>query len=176
MVTSIKGSLINAIQDNAICIRDKSHVKLLKGRPINLTPTWQQQNLISSATRYEDFDTEFQLPTASNQATTILSASSNQISAQAVVAPSSPFIDQAVEPPIIHVVIPSAATAQQAEHVEPKPDLRVEDNELSDVDIRLASRLLSSARLPACEVPTPVPRPNLTANITRIVNSNGIPE
>ena len=66
------------MRDNAIRIRDKSHVKLLKGRPINLTPTWQQQNLISSATRYEYFDFEFQQPTESNQATTTLSASSNQ--------------------------------------------------------------------------------------------------
>ena len=118
-VTSIKGSQIKAIRDNAIRIRDKIHVKLLKGRPINLTPTWQQQNLISSATRYEDFDIEFQLPTESNQATTTLSASSNQISVQAVVenntpapsiplfASSSPLIDQAVEPLIIHAELPA---------------------------------------------------------------------
>ena len=68
-------------------------------------------------------------------------------------APSSPFIDQAAEPPIIHAVIPS--TAQQVEHVEPEPDARVEDNELFDVDIRLASKLsslLTSSRLPACEI------------------------
>ena len=168
-VTSVKGSQIEAIRDNAIRIRDKNHVKLLKGRPINLTPTWQQQNLISSATRYEDFDIEFQLPTESNQATTTLSASSNQISTQAVVenntpAPSMPLfasssllIDQAVEPPIIHAVTPSVVTAQQVEQVEPETltDSRVEDNELSDIDSRLASRLsslLTSAGLPACEI------------------------
>ena len=72
-----------------------------------------------------------------------------------LLAPTSPFIDQAVEPPIIHAVIPSAATAQQVEHVEPEPDSRVEDNELFDINIRLASRLsslLTSARLPACEI------------------------
>ena len=70
-----------------------------------------------------------------------------------LLAPSSPFIDQTVEPPIIHAVIPSAATAQQVEHAEPEPDSRVEDNELFDVNIRLASRLsslLTSAGLPAC--------------------------
>ena len=165
-LTSIKGSLIKAIRDDAIRIRDKSHVKLLKGRPFNLTPTWQQQNLISSTTRYKDFDIEFQLPTESNQATTTLSPSSNQISTQAIVenntpAPSMPLlasssslIDQAVEPPTIHAATPSAATAQQVEHVEPEPDSRVEDNELFDVDSRLASRLslLTSAGLPACEI------------------------
>ena len=72
-----------------------------------------------------------------------------------LLAPSSPFIDQAVEPPIIHAAIPSAATAQQVERVEPKPDSRVEDNELFGVDIRLASRLsslLTSAGRPACEI------------------------
>ena len=72
-----------------------------------------------------------------------------------LLAPSSLFIDQAVEPPIIHAVIPSTVTAQQAEHVEPKPNSRVQDNELFDVDIRLASRLsslLTSAGLPACEI------------------------
>ena len=78
-VTSIKSSQIKAIRDDTIHIRDKSHVKLLKGRPSNLTPTWQQQNLISSATRYEGFDFEFQLPTESNQATTTFSASFNQL-------------------------------------------------------------------------------------------------
>ena len=70
-------------------------------------------------------------------------------------ASSSPIIDQAVEPPIIHAVTPSTATAQKVEHVEPEPDSRVEDNELFDVDLRLASRissLLTSARLPACEI------------------------
>ena len=72
-----------------------------------------------------------------------------------LLAPSSPFIDQAVEPPIIHAVIPREATAKQVEHVEPEPDLRVEDNELFDLDIGLASRLsslLTSAGLPACEI------------------------
>ena len=152
VVTNVKGSQIKAIRDDTIHIRDKSHVKLLKGRPINLTPTWQQQNLISSATKYEDFDIEFQLPTESNQATTTLSASSNQISTQAVVenntptlsmpllASSSPLIDQAVEPPIIHAVTPSTATDQQVEHVEPEPDSRVEDNELFDVDSRFCEQ------------------------------------
>ena len=51
-----------------------------------------------------------------------------------LLASSSPLIDQAVEPPIIHAVTPSVATAQQVEHVEPEPDSRVEDNELFDVD------------------------------------------
>ena len=65
------------------------------------------------------------------------------------------LIDQEFEPPIIHAVTPSAATAQQVEHVEPEPDSRVEDNELFDVDSRLANRLsslLTSAGLPACEI------------------------
>ena len=72
-----------------------------------------------------------------------------------LLAPSSPFIDQAVEPPIIRAVIPCTATAQQ---VEPEPGSRVEDNGLFDIDIRLASRLsslsslLTSAGLPACEI------------------------
>ena len=72
-----------------------------------------------------------------------------------LLTPPSPFIDQAVKPPTIHAVIPSAATAQQVAHVEPKPDSRVEDNELFDVNIRLASRLgslLTSAGLPVCEI------------------------
>ena len=49
--------------------------------------------------------------------------------------------DQEVESPIIHTVISSEATAQQVEHVEPEPDSQAEDNELFDVDVRLASRL-----------------------------------
>ena len=48
-VTNVKGSQIKAIQNNVIHVRGKGHVKLLKGKPINLTPTWQQQNLMSSS-------------------------------------------------------------------------------------------------------------------------------
>ena len=107
------------------------------------------------------------LNSESEQATTTLLASFNQISAQAVVdnntsdpsmlllAPSSSITDQEVESPIIHAVIFSEATAQQVQHVEPDPDSQVEDNELLDVNIGPASRLsslLTSARLPACEI------------------------
>ena len=135
-VRNVKGSKIKATRDNIIHVRDKSHVKLFKRRLFNLTPTWQQQNFISSATRYEDFDIEFQLPTESEQATTTLLASFNQISAQAVVhnntpdpsmpllAPSSSATDQEVESPIVHAAISSEATAQQIEHAEPEPDSR----------------------------------------------------
>ena len=165
-ITNIKGSQIKAIRDNAIHVRDKSHVKLLKRRPIDLTPTWQQQNLISSTTRNKDFDTEIQLPTKSEQATTTHLASFDQTLAQAVVdnntpdssmpllTPSSSVTDKEVEYPIIHV------------------------------DIRLASRLsslLTSTGLIACETTSSSNTSTQTKSDCKLrknckLITNGIPE
>ena len=60
-----------------------------------------------------------------------------------LLASSSSLINQAAEPPINHAVTPSTGTAQQLEHVEHKPDSRVEDSELFDINSKFASRLSS---------------------------------
>ena len=57
-VTKINGNQINMSHpDGSTKIRDKNQVRILKDRPVYLTPSWSQNNK-QSVTNYADFDIE----------------------------------------------------------------------------------------------------------------------
>ena len=56
-VTQVNGNRITAEHDNKKQVRDKNHVKLLKGHPNYLKPSWDKTTSIYS-TNYANFDIE----------------------------------------------------------------------------------------------------------------------
>ena len=68
-VVKVKGSQLTIKRVNQTRIRDKSHIELVKERPLHLTPSWKQESPVPIS-NYKDFDIDVNWTKISGQAAT----------------------------------------------------------------------------------------------------------
>ena len=68
-VVKVKGSQLTMKREHQTRTRNKGHIRLIKERPLHLTPTWQQKALVPTS-NYEDFDVDVNWTKVSGQAAT----------------------------------------------------------------------------------------------------------
>ena len=68
-VVKVKDSQLTMKCENQTRIRNKGHIRLIKERPLHLTPTWQQKALVHIS-NYEDFDVDVNWTKVSGQVAT----------------------------------------------------------------------------------------------------------